>query len=89
MTIINSVLGPLDTADMGFTLSHEHILETAAGIPQVYPEFVDREAVIRDGIAIFKRVYAEGVRTIVDVTTMDLGRDIEVIERISRGPEST
>ena len=60
MTIINSVLGPLDTADMGFTLSHEHILETAAGIPQVYPEFVDREAVIRDGIAIFKRVYAEG-----------------------------
>ena len=26
MTTINGVLGPSDTADLGFTLMHEHIL---------------------------------------------------------------
>ena len=85
MPTINSVLGPLDTADMGFTLSHEHVLETSAGIPQVFPQVVDRQATIREGIATFKTAYAEGLRTIIDVTTMDLGRDVRVIEEVSRG----
>jgi phosphotriesterase-related protein len=31
-----------------------------------------------------KEAYAEGVRTIVDVTTIDLGRDIEMIREVSR-----
>ena len=31
MATINSVLGPMDTADLGFTLSHEHVLVTSAG----------------------------------------------------------
>ena len=48
MATVNSVLGPLDTSDLGFTLSHEHILETSAGIQQVYPEFVDREGAIAE-----------------------------------------
>lgn len=26
MALINSVAGPLDTADLGFTLRHEHIV---------------------------------------------------------------
>ena len=85
MPTINSVLGPLDTADMGFTLSHEHVLETSAGVPHVFPHFVDRQATIREGIATFKAAYAEGLRTIIDVTTMDLGRDVRVIEEVSRG----
>jgi predicted metal-dependent phosphotriesterase family hydrolase len=25
MATVNSVLGPLDTADLGFTLTHEHV----------------------------------------------------------------
>ena len=32
MATINSVLGPLDTTDIGYTLSHEHVLVTSAGI---------------------------------------------------------
>ena len=49
MPTINSVLGPLDTADLGFTLSHEHVLETSAGVPHVFPHFVDRQAAGRGG----------------------------------------
>ena len=84
MATINSVLGPLDTADLGFTLSHEHVLETSAGILQTYPEFVDRAGSMEKSIAILGQAYAEGVRTIIDVTTIDLGRDVRFLEQVSR-----
>jgi len=84
MTIINSVLGPMDTADLGFTLSHEHVIITSAGIQQVYPEFIDREGTIQRAIAALKSAHSEGLRTIVDVTTLDLGRDVRFLEQVSR-----
>ena len=38
MATVNSVLGPLDTADLGFTLTHEHVFTASAGIQQTFPE---------------------------------------------------
>jgi len=35
MSKIESVLGPMETSDLGFTLSHEHIVVSSAGIPQI------------------------------------------------------
>ena len=84
MATINSVLGPLDTSNMGFTLAHEHVLVTSAGIQHVYPEFIDREGTINKAVTEFKQAYSEGLRTIVDVTTIDLGRDIRMLEQVSR-----
>ena len=84
MTTINSVLGPMDTSDLGFTLSHEHVLVTSAGIQYVYPEFIDREGTISKAVADFKEAYSEGLRSIIDVTTIDLGRDIRMLEQVSR-----
>jgi len=81
---INSVLGPLDTANLGFTLSHEHVLTASAGIQQTFPEFIDRQGTIEAGVTQLRQVYAEGVRTLVDVTTLDLGRDIRLLEEVSR-----
>ena len=40
VAIVNSVLGPLDTADLGFTLMHEHIMVAAAGVYRDYPELL-------------------------------------------------
>ena len=85
MAIINSVLGEMDTADLGFTLSHEHVLVSSAGIQQIYPEFIDRAATIERGIADLSAARAEGLRSIIDVTTIDLGRDIRLLEEVSRG----
>jgi phosphotriesterase-related protein len=84
MATINSVLGPIDTAGLGFTLAHEHVLETSAGIPQVYPDLVDSDAALRKGIQDLKLAHDEGVRTIIDVTTIDLGRDVRFLEQVSR-----
>ena len=84
MPTVNSVLGPLDTAKLGFTLTHEHIAISSAGIPQVYPEFFDHGAKMEAALAELRAVHALGVRTIVDVTTLDLGRDIRFMREVSR-----
>ena len=73
MTTVNTVLGPVEASDLGFTLSHEHVLLSAAGVNQTYPGFIDHRAVTAEGIVELKAAYDEGVRTIVDVTTFDLG----------------
>lgn len=74
----------MDTADLGFTLSHEHVIVTSAGIQYVYPEFIDRAGSIKRGIADLSTAHSEGLRTIIDVSTIDLGRDIRLLEQVSR-----
>ena len=81
---VNSVLGPLESGALGFTLAHEHVLHTSAGIPHVFPEFVDRAATIERAVMALREAFAAGVRTIVDVTTMDLGRDVRLLEEVAR-----
>jgi phosphotriesterase-related protein len=84
VTTINSVLGPLDTRELGFTLVHEHVLHTSAGVPQVFPEFIDRDGTIEHAGLELDAAFAAGVGTIVDATTMDLGRDVRLLEEVSR-----
>ena len=84
MATVNSVLGPLDTSDLGFTLSHEHILLSSAGIRHVYPEFIDRQRTIEEAVSHLSEARREGVGTLIDVTTLDLGRDVELVAEVSR-----
>ncbi len=83
MTTVNSVLGPLDAADLGFTLAHEHILVGSPGFHQSYPELFGADCMDRiiDGLA---RAKESGVDTVVDATTHDLGRDVTVLAEASR-----
>jgi len=83
MAIVNTVLGPIETSMMGFTLSHEHIIGSSAGIGRTYPEFLDRKSTIEEGVRQLRSARSEGVTTIVDVTTLDLGRDIRMLKEVS------
>ncbi|MBI4338246.1 MAG: phosphotriesterase-related protein [Chloroflexi bacterium] len=84
MTVVNSVLGPLDTSKLGFTLCHEHVAVSSAGIPQVYPEFIGPQGTTERAVAALRDAYQEGVRSIVDLSTMDLGRDVRLLQEVSR-----
>ncbi|HZA24014.1 MAG TPA: phosphotriesterase-related protein [Dehalococcoidia bacterium] len=84
MATVSTVLGPVDTRELGFTLSHEHIATGSAGMRHTYPEFFDREGTIEDAAAALKQAYDEGVRSYIDPTTFDLGRDIEMMQEVSR-----
>ncbi len=83
MTIINSVLGPIESKDLGFTLMHEHILVAFAGIYQNYPEFLG-DNLMEHVVSDLKTAKEGGVDTIVDATTLDLGRDVNLLAEASR-----
>ena len=79
---INSVLGPIKPEQLGFTLMHEHVMVCASGLLRSYPDLMgpNREA---RAIESLKAAKAEGIDTIVDCTTFDLGRDAELLEAVS------
>ena len=62
MTTVDTVLSPVEASDLGFTLRHEHVLLSAAGIDQTYPGFIDQQAVAAEGIVKFKAAYDEPFR---------------------------
>jgi phosphotriesterase-related protein len=46
-----SVLGPIDTGSLGFTLMHEHVAIRTPGFAENYPESFDRGAVVEQAVA--------------------------------------
>ena len=82
---VQTVLGPIPAERLGFTLAHEHVSASSAGFWQVWPEyFGGRETFITKAAAKLEEAKREGVDTIVDVTTVDTGRDIRLIEEVAR-----
>jgi len=82
MTQVNTVLGTLNTQDLGFTLMHEHVISqgpVARNFPELFgPGFLDKI------IAGINEAREGGVNTIVDATTFDLGRDVSFLAEISK-----
>ncbi|MDF0531285.1 phosphotriesterase-related protein [Tsukamurella sp. 8F] len=84
MSMIQTVTGPVDSADLGITLMHEHVFVLTPDIQQNYPdEWGSEEDRVADAIAKLRKAYDAGVRTIVDPTVVGLGRYIPRIERIA------
>ena len=81
---VNSVTGPLDVSDLGFTLSHEHVCISGGGLRHTYPELIDRQAILDQVSQALIEAYDEGLRSIIDVTTIDLGRDVELMREVSQ-----
>ena len=82
---VDTVRGPIDLARLGFTLSHEHVAAASAGMWQAWPEFFGgRAQFVKVAVDQLKQAKDEGVDSLIDVTTIDLGRDIRLLEEISR-----
>ena len=81
---VNSVTGPLNGNQLGFTLMHEHVMVCASGLLDSYPDLLgdNREA---RAIATLSRAKAEGIDTIVDATTFDLGRKAQLLRTVAEG----
>ncbi len=83
MATVNTVLGPINTAKLGFTLMHEHLLVASAGVPQNYPGLLGDDYVERI-VRGLKKAKKGGIDTVVDATTLDLGRDVTMMAEASR-----
>ena len=85
MTTINTVTGPITPDNLGFTLMHEHVMVSAPNLYRTYPDLFGPPNREERAIAAFKRAKEKGVRTIVDATTYDLGRDPELLRTVALG----
>lgn len=65
---------------MDFILSHEHALIRSPGMWEQYPQTVNRDAVRDRIINEFRQARDHGVIAMVDVTTMDLGRETGLVQ---------
>ncbi len=84
MKAVNTVLGPISASDLGFTLSHEHFLLVDNAMRFSFPDWIDEEAVLEQSVHEVKVAMDRGVRTIIDATPINLGRDINLLREISR-----
>jgi phosphotriesterase-related protein len=80
---VNTVLGRVSPDELGKTLMHEHFFFGYPGYNgnSVYP--VDRDDVLRVSMETADKLKAHGVKTVVDATPNDSGRDPELLKMIS------
>ncbi len=87
MSSVQTVRGPVDTADLGKVLMHEHVFVLGEELRQNYPDYPpepwDEEVRVADAVAKLTEVKSRGISTIVDPTVIGLGRYIPRIVRIN------
>lgn len=83
MAHAQTVLGPIDPAELGFTLPHEHTAIALWHVPDRwdYWELTADEPVITAELARYRDL---GGRTLVDVTPAGVGRDAAWLVRLAR-----
>ncbi len=83
-TVVNTVTGPISPDDLGVTLMHEHVI---FGYPGWYGDCTmapfDREAAVSAGLETMAEVKAYGVKSFVDATPNETGRDPELLKEVS------
>ena len=78
---IETVLGPIPPSSAGVTMAHEHVLIDAWPMFHTYDAILDDEDLaIRELAPLFEA----GGRTLVDCTTIGIGRDPDALVRVSR-----
>jgi phosphotriesterase-related protein len=81
---IQTFTGPVDVAELGSTLIHEHIFvghpELDLNLPD--PEW-DEPAMIDAAVDGLERLWELGIRTVVDLTVLGLGRDAGRVAKVA------
>ena len=76
--------GPVSAGDLGTTLMHEHVF---VGHPELdlnlpHPEWSE-DAAVEGAVSGLERLWDLGVRTVVDLTVLGLGRDVARVGRVA------
>ncbi|MGB6066530.1 MAG: hypothetical protein WBG50_17135 [Desulfomonilaceae bacterium] len=85
---INTVLGPISPGELGVTLVHEHMVFGYPGWEgdQTIAPF-NHQATVETGVALLQQLKGLGLRTYVDATPADCGRNVDVLKEISEKSE--
>lgn len=81
---VQTFRGPVSAGDLGTTLIHEHVF---VGHPELDLNFPHPEwspaAAVEAAVAGFQRLWDLGVRTVVDLTVLGLGRDVQRVAEVA------
>lgn len=83
MATVETMRGPIDTADLGATLMHEHVFVLNLEIQHNYRTEFDPEVEVPAAIERLNQLNAAGIDTIVDLTVIGLGRRIDLLQTIA------
>ncbi len=84
MATVQTIRGPVDTAQLGRTYMHEHVFVLDADVQQNYPaEWGSEDERVADAVEKLEALAAQGIRSIADPTVIGLGRYIPRIQRIA------
>ncbi|GAB3580930.1 phosphotriesterase family protein [Calidifontibacter terrae] len=86
MTQVQTAKGPIDSADLGKVLVHEHVFVLGEEFRLNY-ETWDEEAEVNRAVGMLNELKGLGIDTILDPTVLGLGRYIPRIQRIAEQTE--
>ncbi len=81
-TYIYTVNGKTNTADLGFSLTHEHIMSNFGAEPSLVSSY-DTVKLFQQVIPYLRKVKLQGVHTIFDCTAAYFGRNVQLLKTIS------
>jgi phosphotriesterase-related protein len=81
---VETARGAIETTELGSTLMHEHIVTRSPGVMENWPHLFDRAGILAASEKKMADLYQRGIRTVVDLTTVDLGRDIDLIVDVAK-----
>jgi phosphotriesterase-related protein len=84
MAVVQTVLGPIDVADMGPTLVHEHVYFSYPGDSLDPTGTWTRADALAIAIERMEQLKEHGVRTFVDPCAIEMGRDPELMAEVSQ-----
>lgn len=82
MPPIETVSGPVDDADLGLTLAHEHLSTTSEAVRVQWPHLYDEQREYDRAVEQVRAAMDRGVKTIVDPSCMDLNRNVGLARRV-------
>lgn len=83
MATIQTATGPIDSDELGFTLTHEHVVVGSPPVRQQFPDLHDPAAILDIAVPNLVAAREAGVRSMVDLTPITLGRDAALIREAS------
>ncbi len=80
---VDTVRGPIDAGALGATLMHEHVFVRSPEVATNWPTGWDRATQVSKAVDRLHELKAAGIDTIVDLTVVGLGRDIEPVQEVA------
>lgn len=89
MRLFKTVLGDISESDLGVTLAHEHICcYSEYAYRMAGKDYLDKDALADTATVYLKELKKKyGLATFVDCTPINIGRDVELLKRISEQSE--